>query len=661
MAEEVTVEPGRHPQPTVVASLVPAPQPPLGSKAKLSAEKHPVVPELDKLSAEKQPVVPELDFESVPQKCRLLSMDRPSSPDAADDTHDDDTSYGSDFGPPPRPSALVYSCATVIAGKPFMLSFWGDKGSDEILILGLDTSTAMCGELWLTATEYAILGYPARSRMKAGRIYSEKKHGKMGPFSSTAEKMVCQSIRKMLGLVRQSDDMLYLQIPTITSPTIESRALRGVGLRLPELSNRWLLLFVEEEMVADDDGQGDASDEGPSLKFCGYDPIEGRTYAAEVAPSVWAEKLGVGPLTTLAQEQKLVLCRNLCTTVAVKDGVLAVEPKARTAVMDFRRIGATGPGGAKVRGTVQAGAGTGVEAAAMMSTPEAGAKGGAMRELLMLTRTASALGALEGDEAGEETPNKEERIRVLMQDSPGRQEAEKRHAEMVGQLEAIDRALAEKDLELEKLDAQLQEKQKELAEKDAAIALAKETLQQTQQELGAKLAAQEEELGKQSARAEKAEEEARLTETQLQAARNEVEAKATEIEDKLRRELAELKVVSAAAAEEAEVREAALLAELAERDNQIKGLSYLVGRLERKAKVSPIKERREGGGLTPALDRAEREAAERAADGMAAQGPAQGATMASSPGGTTAAASQAGGLAKPRGVNLDKAGVFTLQ
>ena len=176
-----------------------------------------------------------------------------------------------------RPTALIYSCVTRIAGKPFMLSFWSDEGSDvvraiavgvlavgaermrerrgwevcvervggegegirtvmaswpcdctqvlptflprpfQVLILGLDTSTAMCGELWLTSTEYQVLGFPARSSMKTGKILSEKKQGKIGPFPQTAEKMVCQAIRKNLGLVRQDDDQLYLQIPTITS------------------------------------------------------------------------------------------------------------------------------------------------------------------------------------------------------------------------------------------------------------------------------------------------------------------------------------------------------------------------------------------------------------------------------------------------------------
>ena len=64
----------------------------------------------------------------------------------------------------------------------------------------------------------------------------------------------------------------------------------------------------------------------------------------------------------------------------------------------------------------------------------------------------------------------------------------------------------------------------------------------------------------------------------------------------------------------AELREAALRTELAERNDQIKELSYFVGRLERKARASTSPVRRAGAkaGLTPALARAERQAAENA-------------------------------------------------
>ena len=46
----------------------------------------------------------------------------------------------------------------------------------------------MCGELWLTKSEYEILGYPPRSKLKKGKVVSEKKHGKTGPFASTVGK-----------------------------------------------------------------------------------------------------------------------------------------------------------------------------------------------------------------------------------------------------------------------------------------------------------------------------------------------------------------------------------------------------------------------------------------------------------------------------------------
>mmetsp|Transcript_73965 Transcript_73965/g.211206 ORF Transcript_73965/g.211206 Transcript_73965/m.211206 type:complete len:591 (+) Transcript_73965:434-2206(+) len=580
------------------------------------------------------------------------------------------SSYGSDFGTLTRPTTIIYSCVTRIAGKPVMLSFWADEGSDEVLLLGLDTSTAMCGELWLTKTEYEILGYPPRSKLRKGKVVSEKRHGKTGPFSSTAEKLVCQAIRKKLSLLRQDDDQLYLQASTITAMTIESPALRSIGLKIPELNNRWLLVTVEQgespsSALGDtgEDGWADAGlegvetgaegvSEGPSLKFCGYDPVDGATYTTLVPSSVWGEKLGVGPLTSLTREQKLVLCRQLCTAISLKDGVMVVEPKIQTpAIVDFRRVG----GASGARGSERPGAGVGIEAAAMLNTPDGpkrGVKDGAIREVLNITRTMSAM--MDGDR-DPATAEKAARINGQMRESPGRQEAEKRHAEMVEQLSAIDAALAERDVELEALDAQVQEKQTELAARDADIAEVKKELERTQQELGAKLVAQQEETGKQSERAEQAEEETRRFETELQAARSEVEAKSSDIEGKLRKELAALKIASAAAAEDAEVREAALLAELAERDEQIKGLSYLVGRLERKAKASPLKEQREGGGLTPALDRAERQAAERA------QGAARAGAASTGPSPGSAGGGGADAVSKPSGVDLDKAGVFELQ
>lgn len=321
--------------------------------------------------------------------------------------------------------------------------------------------------------------------------------------------------------------------------------MRLVGLKLPELNNRWLLVTVEEVDMpssARDDTEGDGWDdtglegvengaeglsEGPSLKFCGYDPVGGVAYTTVLPPSAWGEKLGVGPLTSLTREQKLVLCRTLCAAVSLQGGVMVVEPKMQTpGIVDFRRIASN----SGARGTVQPGVGAGIEAAGMLNTP-GGMKHNAIREVMKLTRTVSAMG---GDGAEDPaTAEKTARINGLMQESPGREEAEKRHAEMVDQLSAIDAALAERDVELEAMDAQVREKQKEVAARDAAIAAAKEDLERTQEELGAKLVTQQEETAQQSARADKAEEETRRFETELQAARNEVEAKASEIEGKL--------------------------------------------------------------------------------------------------------------------------------
>ena len=72
---------------------------------------------------------------------------------------------------------------------------------------------------------------------------------------------------------------------------------------MPELGGRWLAVSVEES--------ASTATSSPSLLFSGYDPVEGRAYSAVVTPSTWAEPLGVGPLTSLTTEQKLVLCRSL--------------------------------------------------------------------------------------------------------------------------------------------------------------------------------------------------------------------------------------------------------------------------------------------------------------------------------------------------------------
>ena len=110
---------------------------------------------------------------------------------------------------PERPTTLIYSCVTRIAGRAFLVSLWSDPGSDLVLVVGLDTSTAMGGELWLTKHDYEALGYPPRSKLKPGRVVSEKR------MSLTADAMVSRAVRSKLIVVGSGDDKLHLQISTL--------------------------------------------------------------------------------------------------------------------------------------------------------------------------------------------------------------------------------------------------------------------------------------------------------------------------------------------------------------------------------------------------------------------------------------------------------------
>jgi hypothetical protein len=49
----------------------------------------------------------------------------------------------------PRPTMLM-SCAARVGGRPLLVSFWNDTGSDEVLVRGLDTLNPWCREFTLT-------------------------------------------------------------------------------------------------------------------------------------------------------------------------------------------------------------------------------------------------------------------------------------------------------------------------------------------------------------------------------------------------------------------------------------------------------------------------------------------------------------------------------
>ena len=71
---------------------------------------------------------------------------------------------------PEAQDTLLYSCASRLSGRPLLLSFWKDLGAadaDEVLVRGVDASSAWSQELRLQRGDYAVFGYGPSSGLTA--------------------------------------------------------------------------------------------------------------------------------------------------------------------------------------------------------------------------------------------------------------------------------------------------------------------------------------------------------------------------------------------------------------------------------------------------------------------------------------------------------------
>jgi hypothetical protein len=178
---------------------------------------------------------------------------------------DDESSLEEPASIAPRPT-MLYSCAVKVSGRPLLVSFWAEDGSDEVLVRGLDTSTGWCPELTLGAMDYAELGAGPLARVDSPAALCQLVSSSLA-ISDDGDAIVLQiatAVAEGDGEEAQEQTAQSLSLSRSRSQSFQvqevQQALFSQGVRL---GGRWLLLCVMES---------DAS--SSELLVQGFDPSD---------------------------------------------------------------------------------------------------------------------------------------------------------------------------------------------------------------------------------------------------------------------------------------------------------------------------------------------------------------------------------------------------